>query len=92
MYNGHNTMISTPQLQRQVAQLEETQAQRLAARALGMQADCGIPAIEAEMLERAHEALHQMDLSEDTIEQYGLVFPDDYTEWMRETEQLRNGG
>ena len=45
-------------------------------------------AIEAEMLERCHEAISLMDWIEETTE----MFPDDYSDWMEETQSLRHGG
>ena len=88
MYNGHVSMISTTQLARQVDWLEEIEASRLACKAVGLPADYGAPAVIAEMGERVHEALVFMDWAEDTLEMY----PDDYSDWVEETQSLRHGG
>ena len=84
-----NTRTPSPaQLQSQLDQLEETQAGELAAKALGLRSDVGVTAIQNEMLERVHEALSFMDWAEDTLP----MFPDDYSDWMEESQSLRHGG
>lgn len=86
MYNGYVSQISTTQLQRQLDLLEETQAQRIAARALGLPADSGKTAVNNEMLERAHLAISLMDFYIEYCANH------DYEDWVQETQDLRHGG
>jgi len=80
--------ISTKQMERNLETLEEYKARELAANALGVSYDAGLPAIQAEMAERVHEALELMDWIEDTLP----MFDDDYSDWIEETQSLRHGG